>query len=86
MRGSLSSFPLKSQNVGENATPVTTARDLEDPGRVIATRTRTKAETDVTIGGEKGIGVVPGAKRRLTPGIENLFSTTLALSSLYSYQ
>ena len=86
MRESLSWFPLKSQNVGEEATPVTIARDLGDPGRVIATRTRTKAETDATIGDEKGIGVVPGARRRPTPEIENLCSTTLTLSSLYSYQ
>ena len=86
MKESLSWFPLKRQNLGEKATPVTTARDLGDLGRVIVTRTRTKAETDGTIGNEKGIGAVQGARRRPIPEIENLFSTTLTLSSLYSYQ
>jgi hypothetical protein len=86
MRESLSWFRLKSQRVGEKATLVATARGPGDLVRVIAIRTRTKAGTDATIDGKKGIGVVPGARRKPTPEIENLSSTSLTLSSLYSYQ
>ena len=82
----MSWFPLKSHKVSEKATLVTTTKDPEDLGRVIATRTRTKAGTGVTIGDEKGIGVVPEARRRPTPEIENLSSTALGLPSLYGYQ
>ena len=66
----MSWFPLKSQRVSENVTPVTTARGPGDLERVIAIRTRTKAVAAAAIDGKKGIGIVPNARRRPTPEIE----------------
>ena len=86
MSESLSWFPLKSQRVSENVTPVTIARDQEGLGRAITIEARIRAETGVTIGDERGIGAIPRARRRPIPEIEILYSTDLALLSFDGYQ